>query len=326
MDWLKGMNKVVSHIETNLTEAIVYEDLARIVGCSTYEFSRIFSFMAGISLSEYIRRRRLSQAVFDIQKGDDKIIDIALKYCYESPQTFTRAFKELHGVAPTEARKGAKLKNYPPISFMLTIRGVNEMTFKIEKKEAFGIIGAMSFATIDDGNAIASMSSAKIGEPEFAGNIKAIKFSDESDELPVEIQGFDLTTLNLGSNKFKFGIVPLSDENDDTSLNRNSFFSAFYFKQVDGKVRTVSGVLTTDIEKAEKNAFEIIPASTWAIFSFDTVQNTENVSEAYSRILTEWFPNSQYKRDENVPHIESYPLDSNLKNKTWEIWMPIVEK
>ena len=79
MDWLKGMNNVIEYIEENLTQQIKYESLSKIVGCSVYEFSRIFSFMAGMSVSEYIRRRRLSQAVFDIQNGKDKIIDIALK-------------------------------------------------------------------------------------------------------------------------------------------------------------------------------------------------------------------------------------------------------
>jgi len=100
MDWLKGMNQVVTHIKENLTAPIFHDQLSRTVGCSWYEFSRIFSFMAGVSISEYIRRRRLSQAVFDIQNTDAKIIDIALKYCYESPTTFTRAFKELHGIPP----------------------------------------------------------------------------------------------------------------------------------------------------------------------------------------------------------------------------------
>jgi len=79
MDWLKGMNGVIDYIEVNMTQPIKYESLSKIVGCSVYEFSRIFSFMAGMSVSEYIRRRRLSQAVFDIQNGKDKIIDIALK-------------------------------------------------------------------------------------------------------------------------------------------------------------------------------------------------------------------------------------------------------
>ena len=123
MDWLNGMNNVVNYIEENLTNQIQYEVLSRIVGCSVYEFSRIFSFMTGISVSEYIRRRRLSQAVFDIKNSNDKIVDIALKYCYESPTTFTRAFKELHGTTPSNVRKmSIPLKIYPPINFLLTIK------------------------------------------------------------------------------------------------------------------------------------------------------------------------------------------------------------
>lgn len=77
MDWLNGMNTVIQYIEENLTHPIHYDSLSSIVGCSMYEFSRIFSFMAGMSVSEYIRRRRLSQAVFDIQNSSEKIIDIA---------------------------------------------------------------------------------------------------------------------------------------------------------------------------------------------------------------------------------------------------------
>ena len=146
MDWLKGMNDVVAHIEENLTQPIKYESLSRIVGCSVYEFSRIFSFMAGISVSEYIRRRRLSQAVFDIQNGSEKIIDIALKYCYESPAAFTRAFRELHDTTPLSARQtNVPLKTFPAINFVLTIKGVNEMNFRIEKKERFQVMGLSGY-------------------------------------------------------------------------------------------------------------------------------------------------------------------------------------
>jgi len=146
MDWLGGMNNVIGYIEENLTQPIPYESLARMVGCSIYEFSRIFSFMAGMSASEYIRRRRLSQAAFDIQSGNEKVIDIALKYCYESPAAFTRAFKELHGTTPLSARKSSvSLKTYPAINFVLTIKGVNELNFRIEKKESFQVMGLLGY-------------------------------------------------------------------------------------------------------------------------------------------------------------------------------------
>ena len=143
MDWLKGMNDVLKFIEDNLSQPILYESLSKIAGCSVYEFSRIFSFMAGIPVSEYIRRRRLSQAVFDIQSGNEKMIDIAIKYGYESPTAFTRAFKELHGTTPMSARRlGVVLKTYPPISFVLTIKGGEQMKCRIEKRKLsdYGII------------------------------------------------------------------------------------------------------------------------------------------------------------------------------------------
>ena len=142
MDWFKGMNNVVRYVEENLTQPIEYEKMARIVGCSTYEFSRIFSFITGMSISEYVRCRRLSQAVFDIQHGNAKIIDIALKYCYESPAAFTRAFKDMHGTAPISARKSnVPFKNYPALKFVISIKGVSEMNFKIVEKPAFSVIG-----------------------------------------------------------------------------------------------------------------------------------------------------------------------------------------
>ena len=140
MDWLKGMNEVVEYIEDNLTEDIQMESLAKIVYCSVYEFSRIFSFMASMSVSDYIRYRRLSQAVFDIQNGSESIVDIALKYCYESQSAFTRAFKELHRQTPAVARRtGISLKTYPKIIFKLIIKGVTVMDFRIEEKESFKI-------------------------------------------------------------------------------------------------------------------------------------------------------------------------------------------
>lgn len=142
MDWLKGMNDVTEYIEENLTQTISYERLSRLVGCSVNDFSRIFAFMTGVSVSEYIRRRRLSQAAFDSQNSREKIIDIALKYGYESPTAFSRAFKELHGTTPLSARKSnVSLKTYPPIAFVLTIKGVDEMNFKNVKMDSFKIVG-----------------------------------------------------------------------------------------------------------------------------------------------------------------------------------------
>ena len=121
MDWQKCMNQAIEYIENNLTSEIDYFTAAQFMNCSEWEFRRIFSFMTQISLSEYIRRRRLVMAAVDIQKGE-KIIDIAMRYRYESQAAFSRAFRQLHGVAPSLARdKVVTLKSFPRLTFKLIL-------------------------------------------------------------------------------------------------------------------------------------------------------------------------------------------------------------
>lgn len=142
MEWIERLNQTINYIEEHLAEEIKYNDLAEIACCSTYHFQRMFTYMAGISLSEYIRRRRMSLAALDLQQSDEKIIDIGLKYGYTSPTAFNRAFQVIHGVSPSQAKKeGIVIKSYPPISFKITIKGVEEMNYRIEEKEEFRIVG-----------------------------------------------------------------------------------------------------------------------------------------------------------------------------------------
>lgn len=142
MEWIERLNDVIKYIEQHLTDEIEYEQLSKITCCSTYHFQRIFSYVAGIPISEYIRRRRMSMAAADLQNSDEKIIDIALKYGYNSPTAFNRAFRSVHKISPSKARlSGTILKSFLPISFKLTIKGDIEMDYRIEKKEAFKIVG-----------------------------------------------------------------------------------------------------------------------------------------------------------------------------------------
>jgi AraC family transcriptional regulator len=142
MDWILGMNQSINYIEENLTGKISYSKAANFVCCSEYEFQRIFSFMAKVTLSEYIRRRRLTLAAHDIQMNKEKIIDIALRYGYDSAAAFSRAFKEQHGTTPTSVRnENVILKSYPCISFKFIIQGVDKMEYTIMKKDEFQVIG-----------------------------------------------------------------------------------------------------------------------------------------------------------------------------------------
>lgn len=142
MEWIERLNKAVNYIEENITETIDIEEVSKIAYCSSYHFQRMFAYIADIPLSEYIRRRRMSLAAVDLQSGTEKVIDISLKYGYDSPTAFNRAFKSVHGIAPSQARgEGIVLKAFPPISFKITIKGDSEMNYRIEKKEAFRIVG-----------------------------------------------------------------------------------------------------------------------------------------------------------------------------------------
>ncbi len=145
MEWIKRCNDSIDYIEKHLTKEINYEELGKIACCSSYHFQRMFTYMAGIPLSEYIRRRRMSLAAVDLQDKSAKIIDIAEKYGYSSPTAFNRAFQSIHGVAPSAVRnEGVSIKTFPPIQFKITIKGANEMNYRIETKESFRVIGISS--------------------------------------------------------------------------------------------------------------------------------------------------------------------------------------
>lgn len=141
MDWIERLNSAVNYIEENIGDNIDLNKVARIACCSVYHFQRMFAYMANIPLSEYIRRRRMSLAAVDLQNGS-KVIDVAVKYGYDSPTAFNRAFKSLHGISPSQAKEeGVSLLAYPPISFQISIKGVRAMNYRVEKKEAFRIVG-----------------------------------------------------------------------------------------------------------------------------------------------------------------------------------------
>ena len=152
MDWQKCMNQAIDYIEDNLSDEIDYSKAAMFMNCSVWEFQRIFSFMAQISLSEYIRRRRLTLAAHDIQTGKEKIIDVALRYSYDSPASFSRAFNQLHGTTPRSARdNGVTLKVFPRLVFQFILKGVAPMDYRVEEKATFQVIGhTRRMTTVND--------------------------------------------------------------------------------------------------------------------------------------------------------------------------------
>lgn len=226
MDILGRMNEAMSYIEQHLTEKIDNQQLARITGCSTYHFTRMFSFIAGVPLSEYIRRRRLTAAAFDLQSSKDKIIDLALKYGYDSPTSFNRAFQHLHGVSPKAAReRGVKLKSYPVMSFHLSIKGDVQMNYKIIEQGEMLLVGIKKNLALlngdEDFEAISKM---------WAGLTE-----EKADEI---------MALSNGAIQ---GLIGVSANNDGETVD-------YYI------------ACTTDASSTSDMDTLLIPATTWGVF------------------------------------------------------------
>ena len=142
MEWVEKLNQSMDYIEEHLTDEIDYAQLGRIACCSAYHMQRMFTYMAGITLAEYIRRRKMSLAAVDLQGGNEKIIDVAEKYGYHSPTAFNRAFQAFHGIAPSCVKnEGVSVKSFSPIVFSIAVKGAAELNYRIETKDAFRIVG-----------------------------------------------------------------------------------------------------------------------------------------------------------------------------------------
>lgn len=290
MDSLKNMNAAMQYIEDNLTNEIDFKEVARLAFCSEYHFKRMFSFLAGISLSEYIRFRRLTLAAFELKNSTIKVIDVAIKYRYNSPDSFSRAFQNLHGITPSEARNSSRsLKAYSPMTFQLSIQGGNEMNYRIEEKDSFQIIGITKRVPIVFNGV----------NEEIASMWKSL--------TPQSIQ-----TLKVLSNVEPNGIISASTNFSEGRMEEK------------GELDHYIGVATTKDCPEQFKQLEVA-ASTWAIFEAvgpfpDTLQNV------WGRIYSEWFPSSNYELAEGPEILWNEQKDISSPNFKSEIWIPVLKK
>lgn len=140
MNWIQGIQRAIDYVEANITEEIDFEEVAKQAYSSSFHFQRVFGILCGFSLGDYIRMRRLSLAGEELSKGNAKIIDIAMKYGYDTPESFSRAFTRFHGIAPSEAKHSGKVRIFTPLSVKLTLTGGSKMDYRIEKRDAFQVV------------------------------------------------------------------------------------------------------------------------------------------------------------------------------------------
>lgn len=189
MNWLESISKAISYIEENIEEDIDVEDVANSVYMSSFYLQKGFSIMCGFTISEYIRNRKLSLAGTDLINTNAKIIDIAMKYGYESPDSFTKAFTRFHGSTPNSVRKnGATIKEFASLKINIDLKGGYTMEYKIEEKEEFKVVGLS----------------------------KVMKYDTAYEEVPKLWQSFFVKN-QLSNICTKYGI------NIDTEMNGNEF-------------------------------------------------------------------------------------------------------
>ena len=140
MDWIRTINNAIEYMEKHLTDEVTLADIAKHVNLSAFHFQRAFSLLTDMSPAEYLRKRRLSQAGADLLNGNVKVIDAAMKYCYESPESFTKAFTRFHGVSPMQVKKGSPIQFMNRFTVRITIEGGCIMEYNIEKWEAMDLL------------------------------------------------------------------------------------------------------------------------------------------------------------------------------------------
>lgn len=154
MDWIKIIENALRYIEKNLSGELTVDRIAEKVNISPFYFQKGFSMLCGYSVGEYIRMRRLSVAGSELVTSDNKVIDLALKYGYDSPDSFTKAFTRFHGSTPTDVRrKGALLKSFAPLHIKIILDGGNTMEYRVEEKPAFRVMGVSKMFSYETANA-----------------------------------------------------------------------------------------------------------------------------------------------------------------------------
>lgn len=297
MDWLAKMNSAIEYIETHLTDELDYSAIAQKACCSSYNFQRMFSFITEISLSEYIRRRRLTLAALELQNSDVKIIDLAVKYSYDSSTSFSRAFQSLHGVTPSLARnEGTTLKAFPRISFQIYIKGDAGMNYRIENKEAFQVFG-----------------------------IEGIFNTDESGDIPRTPA--ELWQQCHSNGEFERLVSNSGDLPQFVSPDLCKVHAVCSYKQTEGETFPYM-VCSFKSGNSVTEGYTVadIPAHTWAIFpsekykweDFDDV-----IGNLYKRFFTEWLPTAEYEQVNGID-FEVYG-DSNGLGYL-ELWFAVRKK
>ncbi|MBN1189037.1 MAG: AraC family transcriptional regulator [Dehalococcoidales bacterium] len=299
MEWPERFNAAIEHIEQHLEDEIDYNAAAKIACFSLFHFQRIFHVVNGMTLADYVRRRRMTLAARDLSYGNAKIIDIALKYGYDSPDAFSRAFRRVNGVTPQAAREpGVTLVAYPRISFQIVLKGGDNMDYRIVEKPAFEVVcRSRRFTTINGENFI------KV--PQFWDEFCEDRKGNEA------LMAYSGCKPGQVTGGVELGICWIPED----AVTREEFTYGIGVEKEQGPVP--AGFETKDI-----------PAATWAVFSAkgSLRPSPAAIQDVTKRIFSEWFPSTGFEHAPQ-PELEVYlPGDITSPDYVTQIWIPIITK
>lgn len=297
MDWITGMQKAIDYIEANLTEEIDYEKVAAESFSSSYHFQRVFSILCGYTLGEYIRLRRLSLAGAELANGKEKVIDIALKYGYDSPDSFAKAFQKFHGITPSQARAdGSKLKSFSRLSIKISLEGGSVMNYRIVEKDEIILTGYKRHFTGVPGERM-----------------------EQEKEMYITTRPLQYILQGLSGN-FAETIDIITNIDDDGY----DFYIASQLNEYN--LNHLDVVLGKDFSDYYENI--TIPKCTYAVFETEKCQFPTVVSPDLRRkIASEWLPNSEYQLSQAPEFVVTHWYrDERRKQRYRELWIPIKKK
>ncbi|MBW7475802.1 effector binding domain-containing protein [Paenibacillus oenotherae] len=288
MEWFTRMKEALDLMELKMEERLDIEEIAKAAYSSPFHFQRMFHMLTGMTVAEYTRKRKLTLAAQELAMSSSKVLDIALKYGYDSPESFAKAFRKVHGISPSEARSpGVSLKAFPRISFHLSLKGDKDMDYRIVEQEAFKVVGR-AFRTTCQNNDNTREIPTFWGACHQDGTIdKLVSIGEDNNLLGIVLD------MQPGSEDFTYMIA--SQSNVDEAALAEGFTTA------------------------------VVPAYTWAIFT-SVGPMPGAIQDTICRIFQEWFPATGYEHS-GGPEIEVYPPgDTTAEDYRCEVWVPIVKK
>ncbi|MET9816762.1 AraC family transcriptional regulator [Streptomyces sp. NPDC006355] len=282
---LERLNQAMEHIEHHLDQDLDIAELARVAATSEYHLRRMFSALAGMPLSEYVRRRRLTLAGAEVLAGRETLLEIAVRYGYGSGEAFARAFRAMHGIGPGEARRtGAALSSQSRMAFRLTIEGSSDMRYRVVDKADFTVVGPK----------------ARVPLVHSGSNQAIVDF----------VRGIDPRTrerLEKLSDQEPHGIVAVCDDLDPSRAEGTEL--DYYH-----------GVITSAAPPEGMTALAV-PAGTWAVFT-TSGPAPQAIQELWRDVFTEWFPSNPY-RSRTGPEILRTRLSPDTAEADAELWLPV---